>query len=58
LLPAINFVLKNKKYQVFISTYTKVLQEQLMEKDIPELKQIYPGVNFEHLKANSEGLSI
>ena len=58
LLPAINFVSKNKKHQIFIATYTKVLQEQLMEKDIPALKQLYPDINFEHLKASSEWLSL
>ncbi|MEP6788270.1 MAG: ATP-dependent DNA helicase, partial [Acidobacteriota bacterium] len=41
LIPAINQALKTKK-RIIISTGTKNLQEQLMEKDIPFLQQILP----------------
>src|ERR687894_1589318 len=41
LVPAIAFALAEKK-RVIISTGTKNLQEQLMEKDIPFLQKILP----------------
>ncbi len=41
LLPAIDFALKNKK-RVVISTNTISLQEQLIDKDIPLLRAVYP----------------
>ena len=41
LLPAIEFAVKNKK-RVVISTHTISLQEQLIEKDIPLLRSVYP----------------
>jgi ATP-dependent DNA helicase DinG len=41
LIPAIAYALKSKK-RVVISTGTKNLQEQLMEKDIPFLQKILP----------------
>lgn len=41
LIPAINEVLRSKK-RVIISTGTKNLQEQLMEKDIPFLQKVLP----------------
>jgi Rad3-related DNA helicase/REP element-mobilizing transposase RayT len=41
LLPAIDYALKNKK-RVVISTHTISLQEQLIEKDIPLLRSVYP----------------
>jgi len=41
LIPAINETLRTKK-RIIISTGTKNLQEQLMEKDIPFLQQIFP----------------
>src|SRR6478735_7740265 len=42
LIPAINEVLRSKK-RVIISTGTKNLQEQLMEKDIPFLQKVLPN---------------
>src|SRR3982751_6919657 len=41
LLPAIDFAVKQKK-RVVISTHTISLQEQLIEKDIPLLRAVYP----------------
>src|SRR3954451_8711572 len=41
LLPAIDFAVRNKK-RVVISTHTISLQEQLIEKDIPLLRSVYP----------------
>src|SRR3954464_7755673 len=41
LLPAINYAVKKKK-RVVISTHTISLQEQLIEKDIPLLRAVYP----------------
>ncbi len=41
LLPAIEFAVKKKK-RVVISTHTISLQEQLIEKDIPLLRSVYP----------------
>src|SRR4051794_16403630 len=41
LLPAIEFATKHKK-RVVISTHTISLQEQLVEKDIPLLRAVYP----------------
>src|SRR3954464_197333 len=41
LLPAIDFAVKRKK-RVVISTHTISLQEQLIDKDIPLLRSIYP----------------
>src|SRR3954470_7793715 len=41
LLPAIEFAVKHKK-RVVISTHTISLQEQLIEKDIPLLRSVYP----------------
>jgi Rad3-related DNA helicase/REP element-mobilizing transposase RayT len=41
LLPAIEFATKHKK-RVVISTHTISLQEQLIEKDIPLLRAVYP----------------
>src|SRR5215213_1168294 len=42
LLPAIDYAVKNKK-RVVISTHTIALQEQLIDKDIPLLRAIYPN---------------
>lgn len=61
LLPSISYFEKNrksKKLKIFIATYTKVLQEQLMDKDIPLLKKLYPNIRFELLKADSEWISL
>ena len=44
LLPAIDYAVRNKK-RVVISTHTISLQEQLIEKDIPLLRQVY-GADF------------
>jgi Rad3-related DNA helicase/REP element-mobilizing transposase RayT len=41
LLPAIDYAVRNKK-KVVVSTHTISLQEQLIEKDIPLLRAIYP----------------
>lgn len=41
LLPAIDYALRNKK-RVVVSTHTISLQEQLIEKDIPLLRAVYP----------------
>ena len=41
LLPAINYAVKYKK-RVVISTHTISLQEQLIDKDIPLLRSVYP----------------
>jgi ATP-dependent DNA helicase DinG len=41
LLPAIDFAVRNKK-RVVVSTHTISLQEQLIEKDIPLLRAVYP----------------
>ncbi|MEA2734023.1 MAG: ATP-dependent helicase DinG [Humisphaera sp.] len=41
LLPAIDFAVRNKK-RVVISTHTISLQEQLIDKDIPLLRSVYP----------------
>lgn len=41
LIPAINHAIENKR-RVVISTGTKNLQEQLMEKDIPFLQKVFP----------------
>lgn len=41
LLPAIDFAVQHKK-RVVISTHTISLQEQLIEKDIPLLRAVYP----------------
>ena len=40
-LPAIDFAVRNKK-RVVISTHTISLQEQLIDKDIPLLRSVYP----------------
>jgi ATP-dependent DNA helicase DinG len=42
LVPAIALAAKEKK-RIIISTGTKNLQEQLMEKDIPFLQRVFPG---------------
>ena len=42
LLPAIDFAVRNKK-RVVISTHTISLQEQLIDKDIPLLRSVYPN---------------
>ena len=42
LLPAIDYAVRNKK-RVVISTHTISLQEQLIEKDIPLLRSVYPA---------------
>ena len=41
LLPAIDFAVRSKK-RVVVSTHTIALQEQLIEKDIPLLRAVYP----------------
>src|SRR6478672_88385 len=41
LLPAIEFAVKHKK-RVVISTHTISLQEQLIDKDIPLIRSVYP----------------
>ena len=42
LLPAIDFAVKQKK-RIVISTHTISLQEQLIEKDIPLIRSVYPN---------------
>ncbi|MCE9534540.1 MAG: DEAD/DEAH box helicase, partial [Planctomycetes bacterium] len=39
LVPAIEAVLANEKFRVVISTHTKALQDQLLEKDLPFLQK-------------------
>ncbi len=58
ILPSMEFIKKNPNYKVFFATYTKVLQEQLWAKDIPLIKQAYPDIQVELLKANSEAISL
>lgn len=61
LLPAIKFVQKNidnKRLKIFIATYTKVLQNQIIEKDAVLLKKEFPDVNIELLKATSEWIAL
>jgi Rad3-related DNA helicase/REP element-mobilizing transposase RayT len=41
LLPAIDYAVKHKK-RIVISTHTISLQEQLIEKDIPLIRSVYP----------------
>src|SRR3954447_17644394 len=41
LLPAIDYAVRKKK-RVVISTHTISLQEQLIEKDIPLIRAVYP----------------
>src|SRR3954451_15435342 len=41
LIPAIDWAIRNKK-RVVISTHTISLQEQLIEKDIPLIRSVYP----------------
>jgi ATP-dependent DNA helicase DinG len=41
LLPAIDYAVRNKK-RVVVSTHTISLQEQLIERDIPLLRSVYP----------------
>jgi Rad3-related DNA helicase/REP element-mobilizing transposase RayT len=41
LLPAIDYAVRNKK-KVVISTHTISLQEQLIDKDIPLIRSVYP----------------
>src|SRR5436305_537057 len=41
LLPAIDYAVRHKK-RVVVSTHTISLQEQLIEKDIPLLRAVYP----------------
>src|SRR5881409_205326 len=41
LLPAIDYAVKQKK-RIVISTHTISLQEQLIEKDIPLIRSVYP----------------
>jgi ATP-dependent DNA helicase DinG len=41
LLPAIDYAVRNKK-RIVISTHTISLQEQLIDKDIPLLRAVYP----------------
>jgi ATP-dependent DNA helicase DinG len=41
LLPIIDYAVKNKK-RIVVSTHTISLQEQLIEKDIPLLRSVYP----------------
>src|SRR4030095_133707 len=41
LLPAIDYAVKHKK-KVVISTHTISLQEQLIDKDIPLIRSVYP----------------
>src|SRR3954462_5975268 len=42
LVPAIDFAVRHKK-RVVISTHTISLQEQLIEKDIPLIRSVYPN---------------
>src|SRR5204862_4181310 len=56
LIPAILFAVEKKKKAV-ISTHTINLQEQLIEKDLPMLKQILPvQFNFSMLKGRANYL--
>lgn len=58
LLPAVEFSKKNKWKSIYIATGTKVLQNQIIEKDIPTINKYYPDIKFELLKANSEWIAL
>jgi len=54
LIPWMNFLEKNPNYKFFISTYTKVLQWQIMKEDIENISNKFKNIKFCHLKANTE----
>lgn len=58
LIPAMQFLDKNPKYKVFVATYTKVLQGQIMKEDIHTLWDKFNDVKYCQLKANSEWLDL
>lgn len=58
LIPAMNFLQKNPDYKVFISTYTKVLQWQLMKEDVGVLWAKFKKVKYCELKANAEWIDL
>src|SRR5271157_40292 len=46
LMPLAEYAIKNKK-KVFVSTYTKALQQQIYKKDLPVIKKIFPELKYE-----------
>ncbi|MEI7641314.1 MAG: ATP-dependent DNA helicase [bacterium] len=46
LIPLAEYAIKHKVH-VFVSTYTKALQQQLYKKDLPTVKKIFPELKFE-----------
>ena len=57
LVPAAQHAL-NKRQKVVISTGTIALQEQLVEKDIPLLEQVFPGLKAVLVKGRQNYISI
>lgn len=54
LIPSMNFLQKNPNNKIFIATYTKVLQNQILKEDIEDLSKKFNQVKYTQLKANSE----
>ncbi len=46
LMPLAEYAITNKK-KVFVSTYTKALQQQIYKKDLPVIKKIFPELKYE-----------
>jgi ATP-dependent DNA helicase DinG len=46
LIPLAEYSLENKK-RVIISTYSKALQSQIFEKDMPLIEKMFPGIKYE-----------
>ena len=58
LIPSMTFLEKNPTHKIFISTYTKVLENQLLGKDIKNISSHFKWVNFKQLKASSEAIDL
>lgn len=58
MIPTMNFLQKNPEHKIFLSTYTKVLQEQIMKEDIHNLWKKFSEVKYCHLKANWEWFNL
>jgi Rad3-related DNA helicase len=58
LIPWLQYVNQNPNYKLFVSTYTKILQNQIMDKDINPIAKHFKNVSYAHLKANSNWIDL
>lgn len=58
LIPAFLFLKKNPSHKVFVSTYTKILEKQILDKDVPIIAEYFKKVKYCQLKASSDAFDL